>query len=354
MTDQGPSIANLMLDGIHDRNVRTPEIAALFSGLAGNGISHRPVFVEGQKFERAESHIRIANETKAPMHFEMSFRPNMIIPDPKRAEFDIPPHAEMEVGLTLVAPEPLKADLALPLVFDWTASYKLENRARPLERAGEHRIMLQPSFSCSRRATAVKIDGKLDEWKDLSIICAEPQQIHFNPDSWSGTKDGSFRFATAYDDKSLYIAIEATDDKVVAVPTSWPWFQDGVEVRLDARPEPERSAGRGQGEKDNFILIALSPGTTSKDMVFCDQDILPKGTEAICLKTPTGHITEIAIPFSYLDEKQKEEWKAFRLNIAVDDFDGEVGDREKAAQLWWRPDWRTPLSCGGSGTFRRK
>ena len=57
------------------------------------------------------------------------------------------------------------------------------------------------------------------------------------------------------------------------------------------------------------------------------------------------------MPASYLNKAQGGRWEAFRLNIAMDDFDypGRPG-----AQLWWRPDWRHSLNYVGSGTFKRQ
>jgi len=356
MTADGPSIANLMLDGIAGENIRTEESAALVSSLIqGWGISTDAVFVEGVDFKAADSVVRLANVADVSMSFRMAFRPNTAIsPDPIRREMIVPAKSSETLKIKLDAPTPVKIDHAPPLVFDWTAKCELPGREEPVTVKGESRVVLDRIFICPRRKEPVKIDGKLDEWKELPVICSTPGQIQFNPESWGGPKDGSFRFAAEYDDKFLYIAVEATDDKLVAVPTSWPWFQDGIEVRLDARPDPERSKGRGEGEKESFLLLALSPGDTPENMVFCDQDILPKGTRAVSLKTNTGHATEMAIPMAYLNEKQGAKWKGFRLNVAVDDFDGEVQDRDDAAQIWWRPDWRTPASYSGSGTFKRK
>jgi len=356
MTDEGPTMANLMLEGIAGENIRTERSAAIVNALTrGWGISADAVFVEDVDFKEAHTLIRLTNDADVPVSFRMAFKPNAAIsPEPRQREVILQAQSSQTVKIKLNAPAPVKVDLAPPLVFDWTATYELEGREKPLQIKGERRLVLDTIFTCPRRTGPVKIDGKLDEWKELPVACTAPWQIQFNPDSWEGPKDGSFRFAAQYDDNFLYIAVEVTDDKLVAVPTSWPWFQDGIEVRLDARPDPERSQGRGQGEKENFLLLALSPGDTPENMVFCDQDILPEGTTAVCLKTDTGHATEIALPIAYLNQKQGEQWKEFRLNVAVDDFDGEVGDRADAAQIWWRPDWRTPDSYSGSGTFKRQ
>jgi len=138
---------------------------------------------------------------------------------------------------------------------------------------------------------------------------------------------------------------------LVLHPDRNPWDQDGIEVRVDARPDPERSSGRGHWEFTEMLLIALSPGETSDQMVYYNREKVPEGVQAICVKMATGHVTEIAIPATYLNEKQGEPWTAFRLNIAMDDYDDPAGP---LAQIWWRPDWRYALTYPGSGTFRRR
>ncbi len=65
--------------------------------------------------------------------------------------------------------------------------------------------------------------------------------------------------------------------------------------------------------------------------------------------TKTGYNIEIAIPSQYLVARQRGAWWEFRLNVAVNDYDGPGA----GAQLWWKPDWRTPQTYDGSGTFLR-
>jgi hypothetical protein len=122
-------------------------------------------------------------------------------------------------------------------------------------------------------------------------------------------------------------------------------------VRINAMPDPRRSESAGSDEFRDILLIALSPGETPDQMVYHRKSEIPSGVQAICVKTKGGHATEIAIPFIWLDEKQGAPWKAFRFNVCVDDVDE---TREwSLKQLWWRPDWRTPPTYAGSGTFYR-
>ena len=121
---------------------------------------------------------------------------------------------------------------------------------------------------------------------------------------------------------------------------------------VDARPDPVRSNSRGQGLFENFLFIGLSPGATPGEMVFYKREqVVGEGVQAICAKTDGGHNTEIAIPLSYLDEKQGRKWEEFRLNIGVDDFDDAAG---KLAQIWWQPNWRRSQDRPGSGIFKRR
>ena len=97
----------------------------------------------------------------------------------------------------------------------------------------------------------------------------------------------------------------------------------------------------------------MMPGDEPGKTVVYKRAALPEQLQAACIHTPTGHAAEIAIPVSYLDEKQGKPWQAFRLNIAVDDFDGAPGDNWHAKYPSWQPDWRRDRNIIGSGTFQR-
>ena len=233
----------------------------------------------------------------------------------------------------------------------WKAAYERKEK-KPIEVEGEARLTVEQVYGCAARQTPVVVDGKLDEWKELPLVCRQPAQILVAPESWVGPEDCFFRFGVEYDQEYLYIAVEVVDEQPVLFPEKLPWKQDGIEVLVDARPDPVRSNSRGQGLFENFLFIGLSPGATPGEMVFYKREqVGGEGVQAICAKTDGGHNTEIAIPLSYLDEKQGHRWEEFRLNIGVDDFDDPAG---KLAQIWWQPNWRRSQDRPGSGTFKRR
>jgi hypothetical protein len=145
----------------------------------------------------------------------------------------------------------------------------------------------------------------------------------------------------ARDEQFIYFAIDVKDDQLVTAGKA-PWSQDGVELRLDARPVLERYANSGGGEGQEFLLLAVGPGPGRNECLLVNQASLPEGTQAACAIGEGGYTIEVRLPQSYLDKAQGGSWSRFRLNICVDDTDG-----ESKSQLWWRPDWRSEMSWFG-------
>ena len=122
-------------------------------------------------------------------------------------------------------------------------------------------------------------------------------------------------------------------------------------MRIDGRPDPERSANRGD-DNSVLVIVAMAPGRTPGDAVVFVPEVLDSlGILAASRPTDTGHQYEMAIPLGYFEERQGPNWRRFRVNVTVDDFDQDVGP---LAQLWWQADWRHAGNIAGSGTFRRK
>ncbi len=353
MGAQKPSIACLMLDGIQASNVRTAEMAGVVNALQRtNVIATDPLYAASSASAGTPISTRLCfrNDADAPMRLTAKFLPNETLrPDPAEFNFEIPRKSQevRPLNVSILKSQwtsPL--DLA-PLLLEWSISCEKPGLP-PFSIAGKQALGVEIPLPCARRTAPVSIDGKLDEWADLPVACEKPAQIRIDPKSWTGPADGSFRFATAYDDQFLYLAVDVTDDQFCRKDDPYPWNQDGIEVRLNAEGDPARSRNTGSGEFAEILPVLMSPSDASHPVLRYNPDQLPEGTRAECVRTDKGFAAEIAIPISWLDAQQEKPWEAFRLNIAVDDFDGPA---DTGAQLNWRPDWRTPESYPGSGTF---
>ena len=271
--------------------------------------------------------------------------------EPAVVELQLAPGEERTIDIALTAPAGASVAGMAPVRGDWTLRYAGPG-GRVLKAAYRRSLIVEAPFAIPRVTGPVVVDGDLGEWGELPFSAMQPGQLRMEPAAWDGPEDCSFRFSVMMCDDFLYLAVAAVDDTVLRVDEVPRWFQDGIEVRIDARPEPRRSTwNQPDGEFDEFLFLALRPGDTPADQDVYRSDRIPEGVQAVCVRTPGGHHTEVAIPHAVLDAYRGDDWNALRINIAVNDLDRPGGG---FVQYWWRPDWRTPESYDGSGTFYRR
>ena len=352
MTDKGPHVAVVGLGGVYDKRVATAESIRRYSSYArGFKVEVPPVRAGEGLFEAADAAVLIKNDADADLLFQGVFDLNdRLAAEPRRISLKVPPKKAERVAVRLSAIQPFEVTAPEPLVLRWTAEYRPAD-GPPIEREGTARLVLhkEKPLACARAEAPVTVDGWLDEWKALPNECTKPAQVLHDPATWHGPADGQFRFGVSHDDAFLYIAVEVTDDAALGDPSLAVWSQDGVEIRLDARAATAR--GETPQEWTDALPILVSPGRTAEEPIVWEAGKLPEGTRVACVRTETGFAAEAAIPRAYLDAKQGGAWKDFRLNVAVDDFDPSDGG---GAQLWWRPDWRSPENLPAVGTFERR
>jgi len=355
MTDQGPRLANLMLDGIHDKNVHTSEMAKISQPLGGGGwVATEAMLLRGGLFEGASTKILLTNPGPIPMTVKGSFQPNeQMQPAPAKFEVIVPPKSKKEIPVTIGAGTGASLTNLPPLILDLTGSYEREGK-EPLVYHITKKLVGSPSALCARREAPVSVDGKLKEWRRLDINCNKPEQVEGIAGAFQGTRDGRFQFATAYDDDFVYIAISTFDDKKISIDGAEPRDQDALIVNLDVREMPKRSQGR-QGDWNrrfkDYLLFEMSPGPDSGRPNIFEEERLPEGVKVACIGSEYGMSAEIAVPLSYVKERQGGDWNGFRLNIGLIDHDGAENDR---AVIWWKPNWATRANYNGSGTFVKR
>jgi len=355
MKDTGPIIGNILLDGVLGPDGGRDAAPTLAGAAAQLECTAAPIWIETAGFRGASTTLMLSNKSKLSVKALVEFaqHPSLRM-EPGRVEVELAPGSRMDVPVTLSVPRTLPAAGLEPIIARLTFTSGAGNTAERLDRT--MRVPVVPLLDVSRRTAPIKVDGDLAEWRTLRFACDEPAQVQFTPTNWQGAADGSFRFDIVHDDDYVYVAVDVRDDDHVRFPNKNPWRQDAVEIRLDARPDPARSASRGKVEFEDFLVISLCPGQDISQAY--NHDKLPAGVRAVSRKTANGHATEAAIPVAYLDGKQGGQWQRLRLNIAIDDLD--AADAQpgtgamRGAQIWWRPDWRSSKDYAGSGTFRRK
>jgi predicted alpha/beta superfamily hydrolase len=192
-----------------------------------------------------------------------------------------------------------------------------------------------------RVAQTPVVDGDLSEWGTLPYAITGPAGA------------ARARFATAYDERYLYVAVAVEDARLVVRPDKGFAEQDGVAVWLDARPDPRRAESKAwaDGYQETFLLAPVSLAMPTVLLQPSYRVPLPEGLLRVCRRNARGYSAEFAIPAGYLRQMQGGDWREFRLNVQVTDY---VSTGEPKVELWWQPAWRTMEATAGSGTFRRE
>lgn len=153
------------------------------------------------------------------------------------------------------------------------------------------------------KAPAVKIDGKLDEWKSAPVfaIDAKDQVVYeASEGSWNGTGDLSSLIYAGWTERGLYVAADVRDDRIVQ---NWTgdemWQGDYVEIELDANLGLDYDSG--EMSEDDYHL-GLSPGnfgSVPAGIHFWSglvSEELKKKIELKTAKTPKGYSIEAFFP----------------------------------------------------------
>ena len=144
MTDHGPILANLYLDGIWDENIRTEKMAEVMRGaLEGKAVAFERMFTNAMfrgsaSFSGATTQLRLANAADIPMKFSARLHStDQVHVKPAQVERVLPPHSTTTVAVALETPAPIKVSELSLVSADWSISYDIP-KVPPVEITGKH------------------------------------------------------------------------------------------------------------------------------------------------------------------------------------------------------------------------
>lgn len=361
MTNDGPLVANLLLDGIRADDIRTPESRGLVQAITRAGaVQTEILWHNAGETPAAHAELRCVN----PLDLPVKLTYHLTTPAGIRAELS-PRFAPAPDGRQMFVIQPrstrslsLRFDGALPThphqaqvaaSFLWQADFSPAGM-EPIRLQESLIIPIVPRLTPARLPAVLTVDASAADWP-AGVWYDFAANPHFlkGIETWTGPSDCSYRLGVARDDANLYVIVDVTDDEVVSLPDVPPWNQDGIELRIDSRPPEVRQVGRLTSERGlTFIASSPAPAGADENSYLRGAGSLPKGTRHRHLRTATGYTFEVAIPLQAFTDRDGDAWKThgLRLNVAVNDRDG-----QEQAQLWWQPDWRTTANIPASGTF---
>ena len=356
MTSKGPVIANLLLDGIRDVDVMTADRRRVVDRLA-RAVATEPLVGSGDLFRSGTARYTIKNEGKQPL--EVRGVPELgrhLDPGGGAIELTVAPRQTAAVEVPVRARSAHRYEEIAPTPVRWTLATTDASGER-VEITTDSLILPEKRFATRRVRSKVAVDGDLREWGKLAFSVDDPAEVQGHG-SYRGPGDASFRFDVRWDDEALYLGIDVRDDSVVAGTQLSAREQDHVDLNLDARPDPDRSANMGlfaairsgvMAKTVNVVTTLEEPRSDQIMGFFVGK--LPEGIRRAARRTPQGYAVEISIPRAVLDERRGGDWDAVRLNVTVSDFDeGEPNH----VSLAWRPSRFGDRAVPGSGTFARR
>ena len=354
MTDAGPRIANLMLDGIHDENVATGADRAAMRTMAEavrSVAAFEPGTATRRRFQSGAAAFEIANDGSRELRvtYHVAAGPGQRFVG-EAAALQVAPGETRRLAIPLAAepPVPYRALRA------GRVAWRLETGARSFAATS---ALLPVAPLPLPSGGPVRLDGALDEWPTLAFQVARQGDIAAPP---TAATDIAFAFDLRAVGDDVYFAAQVADDDVFVSP-QWEDVRDGFEIIVDARPEPRRSENLREyfamrrGDFADLAVVLAQPEPAPAPTQ------LPRARWQT-RRTAGGYEVEAMVSGEFLNAKAGGRWQALRIGVAAVDWDSsEAANRIPAripgssgSYLHWQPDRFGTAPVAGSGTFVRE
>ena len=351
MREDGPRIANVLLDGIHDEDVSNPELLSSLTEVA-NAIEMEALRSTDDLFNEASQKVTITNPTESTLTIAPSVARQTNFNIQGLMPLSVPAGESVELFWRLSTDEPVPYHSLTAASVEWIVTGTIGER--PVQFP-----VLTPVLPLSKYAIGTidgaEIDGNLSEWGPLTYNAARQGDV-VSPEV--EPNDVSFQFDVREGPEHLYIGINVIDDDVSAHADLIPRAQDAIGFFIDPRDPAERDANMGTGEAvlggDMAAQISsiVSTGAHAKDKLLSFFDDTNANTQISFASTDTGYAAELAVPLSYIASKAPngDDWQEARISVSVYDLDS---DAHAADVLYWQPFRYGGAPLAGSQVFVR-
>ena len=335
MTQEGPIMANLLLEGIWNEDVMTaPKKEMVRKLLNSNNIQFKPLFIDSKEFSKGTYGIKLTNDQNIPMqvtiqdHFGWDLRGRA-----SQNEITIPPNSVEFIDFALENRTTLNADKLRPLPISLKLKYDTPDMG-VVEIPFDYQIKPLHRRYLPMIGHPVQIDGVADEWKDFTMY-------YSNRD----LSDNQIKAAVSIDDKNLYLAARIKDDQIILDTSAAVWHQDCFSwiINVDSPSKLLKST--------NHQSIRITPSNDIYPSSVHNGDRLPPMIKRACRVNEMGYDVEVSIPIEFIEKAIGAPLEQVRVNFFVDDKD--VPD-ESPVRLHFEPEWRSKESWVGSGLFMRQ
>ena len=361
MTANGPRIANLMLDGIHDEDIVTEDVRDTMRWLQ-DAVQSVPMVADDKTFLAGSASFRVANGGDTDLAVALHVDPG---PDLRYARASenttIPAAGERLFTFDLTAAEPLPYHEIRPGRVFWSLSTHTGRNPVDLDVVS---ALLPVAKLPIPSGEAPTVDGDLTDWGSLPYRADRQRDIASPP---TAPTDIAYAFGVRESGGDLYLAVRVSDDSLLSDRARDPMTQDSVMIAVDARPDPERSANLDFSQSTRGDLLQMAVAFVTLEGFHEESYYLRKlegSRAAVAFKavaTEAGYDVELKVDGAFLDQRAEGTWDTLRLAIAASDWDAADGDNHipwhtkgsDGIALHWLSNRFGEAPVAGSGTFAR-
>lgn len=340
MTEDGPVLANIALDGIHSDSVTTREDYEFYTGIyRSTPIRFEPIVASSSSSSPERVKMQFHNPTDLPMHVHI--KPGFSFDYTADLPIDtltVPPNNVLDYAWEMRSRNANLANGSLPLKLELAFDYAGQTLRLPFD----YRVAPQPRRQLETADKEIKVDGELKDWAKKRF----PYTFGIKGE------DGYVEWDARLGANHLYLAARVMDDAVIVRPEETAWQQDYVAFVVNADPLTASVMNTGDGwYRDSYILLASPSTETVQGTDFYQERYTDYPAEYVCRTVSGGYVLEAAIPLAYVREQQGDAWRSLRINVSIQDED--PGKKEKP-RTSWQPEWRGGENILGSGLFFRQ
>ncbi|MEO0571235.1 MAG: metallophosphoesterase [Bacteroidota bacterium] len=344
MTQEGPILANLFLDGIWDENIVTGELVDLVRNRPFP-VRIEPIYLEATTPENMTTNVKATNNSDGKMYVTLrGHTDDRLHYQFDKTSFVVEPNDVAVFNLNLKNVNKTAIRDFSTLKIDAEITYELKNKPN----VSFSSVLNYKPFTKNtiKKNTKIKLDGNLKEWKDAHWISVNA--VEGTPFDFDGPTDCSVKFATAYDDANFYVAVDLMDNDFFIEENGSHWNQDAIILGLDARPSRLSAFNKGEGRGRDWIAYLH---TFKKENAVYDASNLPTKVITTSSINGTGATMEIAFPLEYIKKMGGVSWSQLRFGIGYYDYDE---NDESPTSHFWFPSWSGGQDIPGSGILFRE
>ena len=345
MENDGPHLANILLDGVLPPDVVTEEkITQLRNLLAKTELQVAPILVRNQEgLSQGELVVRVKNGFETPINVSAKISGFPLIAEGRvqeAAKFSVQSQAGSEYRVAFRFAEPMQLNHFAQTTLTATIT---SQEVPPTVAEITVPVIIDELFVTPRAPTEIRLDGMLVEWPVARLATRQEPIRLGTTENWQGPDDCSLKFDSAFDDRFLYLYGTVNDDRLVR-------GKDALVIRLDPR-SPNARAEQTRPGRGLFEFQCLTRP---------DREEFGVGVNSHGAERPTGEIRsafhpkddgydfEMAIPLSFLDTELKKTERDYQMTFAILDVDS---PNESPVYVIWRGTPEILESNIGLGTF---